>query len=662
MAIRGFEVGPLRGLTKAKAEELPNLVAIARPNGAGKSALLELLWSNRQALLEEGTTALYVGPHRTWRGTQLTDAAVRSLTLDFEDVLKLDSLPGFQVPLGNLHWLAGLSRIGSSADDAHALVKAAIIRIHNRVQTVVTKEFYRQGTQIAPGSVPDLMGPLETLIETLLPHLRWQGVEDSDPANIRVLIKSTEMSEEASPFDIDNLSSGEKAAIALFLPIVERQVRSLVEEDEELSTDTVPLTFLIDEPEIHLHPLLQLNVLAYMRDLSERDQVQFIFTTQSPALLDALEPGELFQLNPASLSPENQFVRLSDSLEHLEAARRITGSTHLLTRSKPIVFIEGERDAGTAATDERLVKLLAPETRHWALVASHGKSQVIKAVRDLQATRLNLPGSPVFGLVDSDQAEDDPLDTVIAWPVAMVENLLLDADAIFSVLEPQGGHGLTSAAKVASVLKSASEAIRDEEVRLRVEATLPKQYLRIEGDDLTKIEEKATKLFEEYLQRLKAIDVTDLKAQAELDVSTIENEGKALERFHGKKLLRTFYDDQKIASLGLGWSAFVLQVANEAAKRDRCAQLTRSSVRKIQLYFPKEVTSVLEAAAAVVPKDLLERAQRHRELWVKGEPELDGREALRSELLELSRSIRDSGDEETAAALLDSAVGIRLGD
>jgi hypothetical protein len=543
------------------------------------------------------------------------------------------------------------------------------VRIQNRVQAFVTREFYRQGNKVAPDSVPDLLQPLKELISKLLPHLQWQGVDDSNPSNIAVLFKTTEMTEDEASFDIDSLSSGEKAAVALFLPIVERAVTTLVEAAEPQvdgvalpNEGFVPLTFLIDEPEIHLHPLLQLNVLAYMREVAQKDEVQFIFTTQSPALLDALEPGELFQVNPVRLSPDNQFIRLSDSREHLEAARRIMGSTHLLTRSKPIVFIEGEADVGTSVTDERLLKLLIAEAQHWAIIASHGKSQVIKAVVDMQATRLNLPGFPVFGLVDGDQGSAGGLDTILQWPVAMVENLLLDAKAIFAALKSYGGHSLTSVAKAAAALEAAADAQRGDEVRLRIEASLPKRYLRATGEDLNALEERANVVFDEYLEDLRGLDVAKLGSEAEREVKAIEDGGAKLERFRGKPLLRRFYDEQKISSLGLGWHAFLTELATEAAAQKRCHDLTRSPIARIQLYFPATVVSALEAGGDLVPQETIDAARDHRSAWEEGKPRLDGRDELRSRLIELSRVIRDAGKLDEGNAVLDAAVGIRLGD
>ena len=53
----------------------------------------------------------------------------------------------------------------------------------------------------------------------------------------------------------------------------------------------------------------------------------------------ALTDDELYLVSPASISPDNQLSRLTTSQERLEIARGITGSTHLLTRAKPIVFL-----------------------------------------------------------------------------------------------------------------------------------------------------------------------------------------------------------------------------------------------------------------------------------------------------------------------------------
>ena len=379
MAVRAFSVGAHKGLVAASATNLPNMVAIAGPNGVGKSALLEQLWRNRESFLEPGTEMLYIGPHRTWRAGTVSDIGARTFVQDYGDVLKQENMPGFQyVAPGGQNWLSGLARLGSNADDSQALVKTAIIRISNKAESFLASEYRRQGGMIASGSVPDLLKPLSELVDILLPHLVFVGVDQTDPQNIRVYFSPRASADPGLKFDIDELSSGEKAAVALFLPFIEREVKVLIEASEAgetPTTDLVPLTVLIDEPEIHLHPILQLNVLEYMRSLGYDNRAQFIITTHSPSMLDALDTEELLLLSPSAVAPSNQLARITDSLEKLEVARAITGATHLLTRGKPIVFIEGEPDAGSTASDQRIIKILVPRIEHWAVIPSHGKSQ-----------------------------------------------------------------------------------------------------------------------------------------------------------------------------------------------------------------------------------------------------------------------------------------------
>jgi hypothetical protein len=662
VAIRQFEVGPLRGLSGASASELPNLVGIAGANGSGKSALIEQLWNQRLQFAEPGTELQYVGPHRTWRSGALSDIVVRGIGFDFGDVLKQDNIPGFQYGApGGLNFMSGLRRLGSNADDAQALVKAAIVRIANRSQTLVSQEFRRQGSQIAPDTVPDLFEPFRRLIERLLPHLSWQGVDDSNVNDIRVQFRSVDSITEAPLFDIDDLSSGEKAAIALFLPFIERSVKRLVGESSDAPAGIVPITTLIDEPEIHLHPLLQLNVLAYMRELAADAEAQFIFTTHSPTVLDALAPGELFLLHPAVLAPDNQLVRLADSAEHLEAARALTGSTHLLTRSKPIVFVEGEPDQGAKASDERLLKLLVPEAAHWAVVPAHGRQEVVRSVSDMHAAELNLPGFPVFGIVDSDQGLSGAPDTVVPWDCAMIENLLLDGAAIFQALGPYTGVGPGSVEGVDRVLMEIATARREDEIRLRFLRALPSGYLRLSATDLAALEAEIQGQAEAFRLKVSAVDTEKALADATAEVDEIVAQGAEMARFRGKEILRTFFDQQGVHASGMGLHVFVTEVARHAASNERARELTSKAVAKIRLYVPLDLAGSVEAAPPTPARDQLVVACRtHRESWELGAPDAAGRADLRDRLFQFARGVRDGGAPDVASGIMRQAVGIGL--
>ena len=126
--------------------------------------------------------------------------------------------------------------MGSNADDSQAFVKASIARIANKAQAFVFARFESGGGQIISGSVPNLFEPLVELMETLLPHLDFVRVDQSEPQNIRVLFSPKE-NPEGVVFDIDDLSSGEKAAIALFLPFIERRVKQLTGVNRLIALD-----------------------------------------------------------------------------------------------------------------------------------------------------------------------------------------------------------------------------------------------------------------------------------------------------------------------------------------------------------------------------------------------------------------------------------------
>ncbi len=473
MAIRNFAVGPLRGLVRAEASGLGNLVVLAGPNGAGKSTLLDLLRQQRYACAEPGTTVMFVGPHRTWRSSSLNKVSLFGYPMpSYGALLESDSLPHFQYVVPNgMQGMQGMHRDSGSAEDAPAFVKTSLGRLRDRQQGLVTSAWEAHGGQVPAGVVPNLFLPFERLVSGLLPHLEFAGVDDSDPNNIQVRFRPAGCG--APLFDIDQLSSGEKAAIALLLPLVERQAEQML-TPTAAAPGIVPLTMLLDEPEIHLHPLLQLQVLQYLRDLAGRGAAQFILSTHSTTLLDALTDDELYLVSPASLSPDNQLSRLTTSQERLEVAREITGSIHLLTRAKPIVFLEGEEERGGVSSDVRVVTSLLPQTKSWALVPGRAKRDVIESVQRLRQDGLELPGTPVFGLVDAD-TDGAPVDEhVVAWPVAMVENFLLDATAIHAVLAPFGTQ--TGASSVSAVQFALDRAARDrvqDEVRLRVQRQLP---------------------------------------------------------------------------------------------------------------------------------------------------------------------------------------------
>ena len=461
------------------------------------------------------------------------------------------------------------------------------------------------------------------------------------------------------------LSSGEKATIALFLPFLEARA----DLDPTPSwAPAVPLTVLIDDIDRILHPLLQLQVLQYLRDQATEGVAQFIVTTHSPTLLDAVTDDELYLLSPARLRPgENQLTRLTSTHERLEVARELTGSTHLLTRAKPIVFVEGEPDRRGVSSDAHLIRLLLPQTVTWALVSSGSRRQVVDAVRTLRNDQLELPGTPVFGLVDADRDADTRDDHVIAWPVAMIENLLLDADAIYQALSPYGRK--TRATSPRAVQEALNRAARDqvaEEVRLRLEVRVNPRTPQAgvtdlsDLDDLDELAARTTNQVKVWLEALRALNVTELRAAVESEVQAIIAANQQLDRFHGKKLLEAVYRDLGVGSV-FKFADFRSAIAIHATGLPRTRRLTSAAMERIALYFPNGLAEELRAAGGSIADVLACECDKHRAAWHAcdgGGPIVDGRQNLRRDIFEFARTLGDQ-DRRERLVRLAAEVGAR---
>ena len=93
--------------------------------------------------------------------------------------------------------------------------------------------------------------------------------------------------------DLSQLSDGERSCLALICDLGRRLALANPLLDEPLHGAGV---VLIDELELHLHPKWQREVSEKLRRTFPN--IQFIATTHSPFVIQALKPGELINLDP----------------------------------------------------------------------------------------------------------------------------------------------------------------------------------------------------------------------------------------------------------------------------------------------------------------------------------------------------------------------------
>jgi putative AbiEii toxin of type IV toxin-antitoxin system len=160
---------------------------------------------------------------------------------------------------------------------------------------------------------------------------------------------------------------------------------------------------LLDEPDAHLHPSLQVQLLESLRDLAAASDKQTLIATHSTEILRNAEPKDIFQvrgLDSRYLEKESQKVGMLAGMG-TDYAPRVDGAK----KTKRVLFFEGRSDIG-------ILKILAntlaiPWPDSWvAWQTTQGQKerrQLYLALKD------EIPELRALSLRDRD---DEPAETV----------------------------------------------------------------------------------------------------------------------------------------------------------------------------------------------------------------------------------------------------------
>lgn len=113
--------------------------------------------------------------------------------------------------------------------------------------------------------------------------------------------------------EIAQLSHGERSFIAMVTDIAVRLALANPETNDPLS-DGYGIV-LIDELDLHLHPKWQRNIVEYLKKTFKN--VQFIVTTHSPFIIQALKSGQLINLDPDEIPDEYADKSIEDIAENV---------------------------------------------------------------------------------------------------------------------------------------------------------------------------------------------------------------------------------------------------------------------------------------------------------------------------------------------------------
>jgi hypothetical protein len=454
-------------------------------------------------------------------------------------------------------------------DDASTYLKPVLCQVERERKEAVAYRYDRDG-EIAHGSLGDPWKPLRDLTRHLLPHLAFAGIDSTTSGRVTCLwqVHATE-----TIVDFDDLSSGEKSIIQMFYPLIENEIKSLVAEIREDGEpqDRAEVCVLIDEPELHLHPNLQIKVLDYLRVLTSQDNLQVILATHSPTIVEAASFEELFLLRPIELVglEENQLVQVASDDERLLFLRDVFGSTSNLTAMQPVVIVEGveEQDAKKTVSDRKLYRALHPGFDGVTLIAGGGKGEC-KALLGVLDDALKSFSSELsaVALLDRDTTLEATGDNVHLLPVSMIENFLLDPDAIWEAI--QSVYERTALNTVDAVAQSLDDLLTEMEATerdRRAKASLGLAYFR-PALPIGKIPFQAAKYTFKIQGRYSRANVKLASQEAAKKVAELREQQRRREEFHGKEVLTGFYR-RHLHHTGMPKNIFTFEAARYASRR-----------------------------------------------------------------------------------------------
>jgi predicted ATP-binding protein involved in virulence len=174
-----------------------------------------------------------------------------------------------------------------------------------------------------------------------------------------------------TPLVLGQLSDGERSLLAMVLDITRRFALANPGLDDPLQASAV---VLIDELELHLHPLWQRTIVENL--LCTFPNTQFIGTTHSPFVIQSLPGDQLINLDPPEVDSDYvgaSIEDISESQMHVPLPQRSEKFRRKLETAREFYSLVSQTDNSNyeqiAQVKARLQEMLAPYSDDPAYVA-----------------------------------------------------------------------------------------------------------------------------------------------------------------------------------------------------------------------------------------------------------------------------------------------------
>lgn len=217
---------------------------------------------------------------------------------------------------------------------------------------------------------------------------------------------------ESQPYEINNLSDGEKSIFFYIASIILAPENSII---------------VVDEPETHLHP----SICSKLWDelLLLRDNCYFIFVSHDINFISSRNDSTISWCKNYIDSFKNEILtNINDENISREILISLLGST------RPILFCEGNLES----YDYKLYSLLYSDNYTIKPVGNHLK--VIEYTKHMNDLDFNIGNHSAIGIVDRDYKTDDEIqklrdERIFVLPVNEIEMLFMYKEIIEKVIE-----------------------------------------------------------------------------------------------------------------------------------------------------------------------------------------------------------------------------------